>query len=152
MQLQFGLLSTSSIAPRFLAALRASDAGSAVALSSRSLEKAREILMDTLSNYVAYTKNDVTLVFDAYLVKEGEGSDFMHDGYRVVYTKENQTADAYMEAFVAQIGTNYNVRVASSDALVQLGSIRSGVLRVSTRELLEEVVAAEKEMRKHYQA
>ena len=55
-----------------------------------------------------------------------------------------------MEAVVAQIGPNYNVRVASSDALVQLGSLRSGVLRVSARELQEDVSAAEKEMRKHY--
>ena len=62
-----------------------------------SLEKAREALMDLLSNYVAFTKNELTLVFDAYLVKDGQGSDFGKDGYRVVYTKENQTADTFIE-------------------------------------------------------
>ena len=62
-----------------------------------SLEKARETLMDILSNYVAFTKTDLTLVFDAYLVRDGVGSEFMHDGYRVVYTKADQTADAYIE-------------------------------------------------------
>ena len=52
-----------------------------------SLEKAREELMDLLSSYVAYTKTELVLVFDAYLVKDGEGSEFMHNGYKVVYTK-----------------------------------------------------------------
>ena len=62
-----------------------------------SLEKAREELMDILSNYVAYTKTELVLVFDAYLVKDGEGSEFMHDGYKVVFTKSDHTADAYIE-------------------------------------------------------
>ena len=68
-----------------------------------------------------------------------------------VFTKENQTGDAYIESLVSQIGANYNVRVATSDALVQLSSIRSGVLRVSARELKEEVESAAKEMQQHYQ-
>jgi predicted RNA-binding protein with PIN domain len=58
-----------------------------------SLEKAREELMDILSNYVSFTKTELVLVFDAYLVKEGEGSEFIHDGYKVVYTKADQTAE-----------------------------------------------------------
>ena len=67
-----------------------------------------------------------------------------------IYTAEGETGDAYIEALVAEIGTNFNLRVATSDSLVQLASIRSGVLRVSARELLEEVEIAKKEMRKHY--
>jgi predicted RNA-binding protein with PIN domain len=67
-----------------------------------------------------------------------------------VFTKEAQTGDAYIESLVSQIGHNYNVRVATSDALVQLSSIRSGVLRVSARELQEELLAAAKEMQQHY--
>ena len=58
--------------------------------------------------------------------------------------------DAYIEALVAQIGSNYNVRVVTSDALIQLSSLRSGVLRMSARELKEEVETARKEMGKHF--
>ena len=68
----------------------------------------------------------------------------------IVYTKENETADAYIEALAAQIGRNYAVRVATSDALVQLSSLRSGVLRMSARELWEELQRANAEMQEHY--
>ena len=68
----------------------------------------------------------------------------------MVYTKENQTADAYIEALADQIGKNYAVRVATSDGLVQLSSMRSGILRMSARELEEEVAMTRKEMAKHY--
>ena len=114
------------------------------------LSAARRHLCDQLSNYAAYKKCRLVVVFDGYKVKGNPGEKEANLGIQVVYTKENQTADGYIEALVAQIGPNYNVRVASSDALVQLGSIRSGVLRVSARELMAELTAAEKEMRKHY--
>ena len=68
----------------------------------------------------------------------------------MVYTKEGETADAYIEALADEIGNNFAVRVASSDALVQLSSFRSGVLRMSARELREEVEMARKEMGKHF--
>ena len=116
-----------------------------------TIQEARDALMDILSNYVAFTKTDLTLVFDAYLVKDGTGSDFMHDGYRVVYTKENETADAYIEALANEIGSNYAVRVASSDGLVQLSSFRSGVLRMSARELWEEIHRANRQMQGYFQ-
>jgi predicted RNA-binding protein with PIN domain len=70
--------------------------------------------------------------------------------FSVTYTKEGQTADAYIESLVDQIGRNYSVRVATSDSLVQLSSLRSGVLRMSARELWEEVQIAQKDMRKHF--
>ena len=114
------------------------------------LSAARRHLCDHLSNYAAYKKCRLVVVFDGYKVKGNPGEKEANLGIQVVYTKENQTADGYIEALVAQIVPNYNVRVASSDALVQLGSIRSGVLRVSARELMAELTAAEKEMRKHY--
>ena len=69
----------------------------------------------------------------------------------MVYTKEGETADAYIEALAHEIGSNYAVRVASSDSLVQLSSFGSGVLRMSARELRLEVDAAHKEMSRHYQ-
>ncbi len=90
------------------------------------------------------------MVFDGYKVKGNPGEKTEHSGIHVVYTKENQTADAYMEALIADIGPNYNVRVATSDGLVQLSSIRTGVLRVSARELLAEIETAEKEMKTHF--
>ena len=116
------------------------------------LSAARRQLCDRLSDFAAYKKCRLVVVFDGYKVKDNPGEKEMFLGIQVVYTRENQTADGYIESLVAQIGPNYNVRVASSDALVQLGSIRSGVLRVSARELREEVQAARKEMKKHYQA
>ena len=91
------------------------------------------------------------MVFDGYKVKGNPGEKEKYVSIQVVFTKENQTGDAYIESLVSQIGPNYNVRVATSDALVQLSSIRSGVLRVSARELKEEVDAASKEMQQHYQ-
>ena len=68
----------------------------------------------------------------------------------MVFTKENETADAYIEALVAQIGTNYNVRVATSDALVQQSSLRSGSLRISARELWAEIQTAQKDMKQFF--
>ena len=64
----------------------------------------------------------------------------------MVYTKENETGDSYIESLLAEIGPNYNVRVATSDALVQLSGVRAGVLRMSARELQEELDMARKEM------
>jgi len=104
-----------------------------------SLEKARETLMDILSNYVAYTKTEVVLVFDAYRVKEGIGSDFTHDGYRVVYTKENQTADAFIEKMMFELGPDYDVRVVTGDRLLQFSAVHSGILRTTAKEFLAEV-------------
>jgi predicted RNA-binding protein with PIN domain len=104
-----------------------------------SLEKAREELMDLLSNYVSYTKTELVLVFDAYLVKGGEGSDFMHDGYRVVYTKEDQTADAYIEKMMHELGPDYSIRMVTGDRLLQFSAVHSGISRMTAKEFLEEL-------------
>ncbi len=119
--------------------------------AQHDLEAARRQLCDRLSSYAAYKKCRLVVVFDGYKVKGNPGEKSEFAGIQVVYTKENQTGDAYIEGLVAQIGPNYNVRVATSDSLVQLSSIRSGVLRVSARELQEEVLSVEKEMKNHFQ-
>ena len=106
-----------------------------------SLERAREALMDVLSNYAAYTKTEIALVFDAYRVKDGAGSDMIHDGYRVVYTKRDQTADAYIEKMMAELGPDYNIRVVTGDRLLQISALASGVLRMSANEFVEEIRA-----------
>ena len=104
-----------------------------------SLEKAREELMDLLSSYVAYTKTELVLVFDAYLVKDGEGSEYTHDGYRVVYTKANQTADAYIEKMMYELGPDYSIRMVTSDRLLQFSAVQSGISRITAKEFLEEL-------------
>ena len=119
-------------------------------LAKNDLDAARRRLMDDLSSYAGFKKSRVVVVFDGYKRKGNTGEKFTFHNIQVVYTAEGETGDAYIEALVAEIGTNFNLRVATSDGLVQLASIRSGVLRVSARELLAEVEAAKKEMRKHY--
>ncbi len=109
-------------------------------ISDYSLEKARETLMDILSNYVAFTKENLILVFDAYLVKEGIGSDFSHDGYRVVFTKENQTADAFIEKMMHELGPNYKIRVVTGDRLVQFAAVHSGISRMTVKEFVDELI------------
>ena len=108
-------------------------------IAAHSLEDARKALMDTLANYVAYTKTELVLVFDAYLVKDGMGSDFMENGYRVVFTKADQTADTYIEIMMNELGPNYNVRVVTGDRLLQNSAVVSGVLRMTAKELEDEI-------------
>ena len=114
------------------------------------LDAARRRLCDLLSSYAGFRKEQVILVFDGYKVKGNPGEKGPFHNIQVVYTKENETADAYIEALAAQIGNNYNVRVATSDSLVQLSSLRSGVLRMPVRELQQEIETAQEEMQKHF--
>ena len=79
------------------------------------------------------------LVFDAYLVKDGTGSNFTHDGYRVVYTRQDQTADAYIEEMMHELGPDYNVTVVTGDRLLQFSAVHSGVLRMTAKEFLDDV-------------
>ena len=111
-----------------------------------SLEKARETLMDILSNYVAFTKTELVLVFDAYLVPDGAGSEILHDGYRIIYTKANQTADAYIERMMHELGPNYNIRMVSGDKLLQFSAVHSGILRVTAAEFEAEVISVGNEI------
>lgn len=120
------------------------------ALAKDDLEAARKRLCDLLSNYAGFKKCYLVVVFDGWKVKGNPGEKLQHHNIQVVYTKEGETGDAYIEALVARIGSNYAVRVATSDALVQLRSLRSGVLRMSARELREELDTANREMGKHF--
>ena len=109
------------------------------ALSARSLDLARNRLLDMLANYQGYTKCDLVVVFDAYKVPGGAGSREVQGKLRVAYTREGETADLYIERLVDEIGKNETVRVVTSDRLVQLGAFRAGVLRTSSREFQAEV-------------
>ena len=116
------------------------------AYSAHSLDRAREALMDTLSSYAAYTKTEIMLVFDAHHVKEGAGSEFTRDGYRVVFTKKEQTADAYIEKLLRELGPDYNVRVVTADSLIQLSALGAGVLRTTPREFEQEIAEVGKQI------
>ena len=120
------------------------------ALAKDDLEAARRKLCDMLSNYAGFKKCYLVLVFDGWKVKGNPGEKQQYHNIQVVYTKEGETGDAYIESLVAKIGGNYAVRVASSDSLVQLSSFRTGVLRMSARELREELELANKEMQQHF--
>lgn len=104
-------------------------------LAKYNIESARGKLMDILSNYQGYKKMTLILVFDAYKVKGNQGEVGMYHNIHVVYTKEAETADQYIEKTVHRIGHNGNVTVASSDGLEQIiimGSGRASSLRTGS--------------------
>ena len=113
------------------------------------LDAARRRLCDHLANYASLRGCRMVVVFDGYARPGNPGEKERLSGLQIVYTREGETADRYLEELADQIGTSYAVYVASSDSLVQLSSFRSGILRLSARELKEEVEAAEAEMRKN---
>ena len=120
------------------------------ALAKEDLEAARRQLCDRLSSYAGFKKCYLVLVFDGWKVKGNPGEKEKWNNLQIVYTKEGETGDAYIERLAAQIGGNYAVRVATSDSLVQLSSFRSGVLRMSARELREELELANREMKQFF--
>ncbi len=113
------------------------------------LDAARRRLCDHLANYASLRGCRMVVVFDGYARPGNPGEKERLSGLQIVYTRERETADRYLEELADRIGTSYAVYVASSDSLVQLSSFRSGILRLSARELKEEVEAAEAEMRKN---
>ena len=120
-------------------------------LAQGDIDAARRRLCDILSSYAGFTKVKLVVVFDGYKRSGNPGEKSQFHNIQVVYTKEGETCDAYIEALVHDIGGNYAVKVATSDNLIQISSLRSGVLRLSARELLLDVEAARKEMGEHFQ-
>jgi len=115
-------------------------------IAAYDLAKARDLLMDTLSNYVGFTKTEVLLVFDAYLV-DGMGSQFTRDGYTVVFTKEDETADSYIEKQMSKLGPNYNIRLVTADRLLQFSAVHSGISRMTPMEFEDEIIRVGNEIR-----
>lgn len=109
--------------------------------ASGSFAGARSKLCDMLENYKGYKGGELVLVFDGYKVKDNPGSKDSGSGIKIVYTKEGESADGYIERLCREIGKNYNVRVATSDGMIQLTALRAGVIRMSARELEMEVRA-----------
>ncbi|MGN0153515.1 MAG: NYN domain-containing protein [Lachnospiraceae bacterium] len=112
-----------------------------------NLEGARMKLMDILCNYQAFVKCELIVVFDAYKVKGNLGEMFDYHNIHVVYTKEAETADSYIEKLTHRISKDYHVTVATSDGLVQLITRGQNCMVMSARELKEEVERVNTEIR-----
>lgn len=116
-------------------------------LSKDNIEGARNMLINILCNYQGYKKCEVILVFDAYKVKGSSREVEKVNNINIVYTKEAETADMYIEKVSHKLAKNNKVRVVTSDALEQLIILGNGALRVSSREFLYEIQQAEEDIR-----
>jgi predicted RNA-binding protein with PIN domain len=119
-------------------------------LAKTNIDAARDKLMDIMCNYQGYKKNHLILVFDAYKVAGGRGEVFRYHNIHVVYTKEAETADQYIEKTAHTIGRRHHVTVATSDALEQIIIMGAGADRLSARDLRTEVEQMQHELRETY--
>jgi small GTP-binding protein len=116
-------------------------------LAKINLEAARTRLMDILCNYQGFRQETVILVFDAYRVEGNPGSSQTYHNIYVIYTKEAETADQYVEKAVHQMGKKFDVTVATSDAAEQMIIWGDGARRLSAQGLLAEIKRTEEEIR-----
>lgn len=112
-----------------------------------NLDAAREMLIHRMCNYQGFAQCELILVFDAYKVKGGIGSVEKVNNINVVYTKEAETADAYIEKVTHELAKKHRVRVATSDGLEQIIIFSSGAERLPASQFLEEVKTTENEIR-----
>lgn len=119
-------------------------------LANENLDAARNKLMDILSNYQGFKKCIIILVFDAYKVKGGIGEIFDYHNIHVVYTKEAETADQYIEKVTHELANKHYVRVATSDALEQLIILGKGAVRLSANDLRDEILRINEQIRRDY--
>ena len=108
-------------------------------LAADNMDLARARLMDILSSYSGFTRAELVLVFDAYRTPGNKGSRGEYHNIHVAYTADGETADMYIERLANDIGRNYAVRVVTSDNLIRLSALRSGVLRASSKEFAAEL-------------
>lgn len=118
-------------------------------LASESLDHAREALIRMLCNYTGYRRCQTILVFDAYRVRKGDGGSERIGGITVVYTKERQTADAYIERTTARIAEKHDVRVVTADGAEQLVIFGAGAYRMTPEELYEEMLRNDAEIERY---
>ncbi|HHW48083.1 MAG TPA: NYN domain-containing protein [Clostridiaceae bacterium] len=119
-------------------------------LENDTLEDCRDKLVNMLSNYQGYKNINVIIVFDAHMVKGSKEKEETFDNIKIVFTKENETADNYIERFVYKHANDNVIRVVTSDYLEQRMVLISGGVRVSPRELKEELFRASKNMESNY--
>ena len=118
-------------------------------MAEESLDLARNELINILCNFQGFRRCELIVVFDAYKVKGNRGEIEQVGGISVVYTKEAETADMYIEKATRKLGGKHKVRVATSDRLEQLIILGSGARRVSATEFLAEVEETEKAIRSY---
>ena len=118
-------------------------------LSEINIDSARDKLMDILCNYQGYKKNIIILVFDAYKVPRKDRDISKYQNIYVVYTKEAETADQYIEKTTHKIGNKFKVTVATSDRLEQMIVWGDGAVRLSASALREEIIKTNKEIQEN---
>ena len=119
-------------------------------MARENLDAARGMLLDRLCNYQALKQCNVIVVFDAYRVKGHDTEISDYNNIHVVFTKEAETADQYIEKFAHEHNKKYDIRVATSDGLEQIIILGQGCTLVSAREFEEEVISLEEQFREEY--
>lgn len=122
------------------------------ALADSNLDAARLKLQDVLCNYQGFKKCRVILVFDGYKVKGNPGEVIAYHNIHVVFTKEAETADQYIEKVTQEIGRVHHVRVATSDRLEQVIILGKGAVRMSARDLKKEISETDDEIHRQHLA
>lgn len=117
------------------------------ALADVNIDSARDALLDILGNYQGYTKYNIMVVFDGYRVAGSPGSTEKVSGLDVVYTREGEKADSYIERSIYALGRRCEVTVVTSDRLVQMTALGDGALRLTAGELYTEVSNTSEEIR-----
>lgn len=121
-------------------------------LANADINAARSKLLDILCNYQGICQNEMIVVFDAYRVK-GHDTEYMdYHNIHIVYTKEAETADAYIEKFTHSHQGKYDITVVTSDGLEQIIITGAGCHLVSSRELKKEIAYAQEQMYQNYEA
>ena len=116
-------------------------------LAAVNLDSAREALMDILGNYQGYKKMGMVVVFDGYKVAGNPGTKVDYGDIKVVYTREAETADRFIEKTIYEMGRRYDVAVVTSDRPVQMAALGDGARRMSAREFYSEVTGVSEEIR-----
>ncbi|NDL68209.1 NYN domain-containing protein [Anaerotalea alkaliphila] len=119
-------------------------------MAEESLDNARQTLMEELSNFQGITKARIILIFDAHLVKGNVGKVMDYKNIKVVFTKERETADHFIEKVAYSKGRDVKIRVATSDGLEQTIILGSGASRMTAKELREEIDREKQRIREEY--
>lgn len=122
-------------------------------IATENLEEARDKFLDIISNYKGFIKSEVIVIFDAYKVKNNRGNVYKHRNITVVYTKEMETADHYIEKITKDLTAGelikeYSVKVATGDYLEQTIIMGAGAIRVTPRELKVSIEDAKAKVKK----
>lgn len=116
-------------------------------LATKNIDSAREAFIEILENYQSYKKVGMVVVFDGYKVAGNIGSKLKYGNLEVVYTKEAETADRFIEKTAFEMGRKFDIKVVTSDRPVQMAALGDGAMRMSAREFFAEVMNTSEEIR-----